>query len=117
MKENQKLKHLNSDSTHSKHCTKAIPHGLFKRLAKLTSINKRIVNRRIDELYPDHAEALKIAGLSPKKFPSPKEISFNVNNDVNLNPNPKQKTKRKIELLIFALASVKLGLLGILGMT
>ena len=33
MKENQKLKCLNSYSTHTKHCVKAIPCGLFKRLA------------------------------------------------------------------------------------
>ena len=39
VKENQKLKYLNSDSTHTKSCMKAIPFGLFKRLTKLTSIN------------------------------------------------------------------------------
>ena len=66
MKENQKLKYLNSDSTHTKCCMKAIPFGLFKRLAKLTSINKRIMNQKIDKLYPDHEKAFKIAGLAPK---------------------------------------------------
>ena len=75
MKENQKLKYLNSDSTHTNCCMKAIPFGLFKRLTKLTSINKRIMNKKINELYPDHAEALKIAGLAPKKFPTIRNIN------------------------------------------
>ena len=67
MKENQQLKYLNYDSTHTKCCMRAIPYGLFKRLAKLTSINKRNINKKINELYPNHTKALKVAGLTPKK--------------------------------------------------
>ena len=69
MKENQKLKYLNSDSTHTNNCLKAIPFGIFGRLAKLASPSKKKLNTKINELYPDHAKALKIAGLEPKKYP------------------------------------------------
>ena len=62
LKENQKIKYLNSDSTHSKHCIRAIPCGLFKRLAKLTSTTRRKLETTIDDLYPEHTKALKIAG-------------------------------------------------------
>ena len=70
---NQKLKHINSDSAHSKHCIEATPNRPFKRLAKLTSTNKRIVTDKIDELHPDHAEALKTARLTSQKFPNSME--------------------------------------------
>ena len=91
MKENQKLKCLNSDSTHAKHCVKAIPNGSFKRLAKSASVNSRMMNNSIDEIHPDHAKALRTAGLSPKKFPTLKEVLMSVEND-------KQKDKKKKKL-------------------
>lgn len=94
MKENQKLKYLNSDSTHSKHCIKAIPSGLFKRLANLTSTTRRKLDTTIDKLYPDHAKALKIAGLTPKKFPKFKELLMKIKNDKE-NKKIKIKNKRK----------------------
>ena len=69
MKENQKLKYSNSDSTHAKCCLKAIPNGIFGRLAKLTSALRKNLNTTIDELCPNHTKALKIAGLVPKRYP------------------------------------------------
>lgn len=73
MKENQKLKYLNSDSTHTKCCLKAIPNRIFGRLAKLTSTLRSKFDTTIDELHPDHTKALEVAGLAPKKYPSWKE--------------------------------------------
>ena len=90
LKENQKIKYLNSDSTHSKHCIRAIPCGLFKRLAKLTSTTRRKLETTIDKLYPKHTKALKIAGLTPKKFPKLKELLLKIKND-------KEKKKIKIK--------------------
>lgn len=76
---------------------KAIPYRLFKRLAKLTSINKRNINRKIDDLCPDHAKALKIAGLSPKKFPpSLREI-------LKLKSKSKKKNKKKNRTTYFCI--------------
>ena len=74
MKENQKLKYLNKGSCHTHNCLKAIPNGVFKRLAKLTSKSESKLNSTIDSLYPNHAKALQIAELAPSSFPTMKEI-------------------------------------------
>ena len=105
MEDNQKLKYFNSNSTHTKCCMKAIPFGLFKRLAKLTSINKRIVNTQIDELYPDHAKALKVAGLSPTKFPSLKEILIKNNIDKLKKKSKEDKKKKKRRNIYFCIGT------------
>jgi len=58
MKENQKLKYLNSGSCHTTSCFKAIPMGVFGRLSKLTLTLRKNMNSRIDCLYDDHAKVL-----------------------------------------------------------
>ena len=58
MKENQKLKYLNSDSTHTKCCLKAIPNRIFGRLTKLISTSRTKLDTTIDKLYPNHVKAL-----------------------------------------------------------
>jgi len=70
LKPNQVLKYLNSDSTHLPSVFRAIPSGVLSRLEKLTSKSKELDNITIDKIYPLHAEALKIAKLAPKKFPT-----------------------------------------------
>ena len=62
MKPNQqKLKYLNSDSTHTKATFAAIPNGvLVGRLNRLTSKTKRLENATVDKIYPHHAQALQI---------------------------------------------------------
>ena len=94
-KKDQKLKYLNKGSSHPNSCFRAIPYGVFLRLCKLTSQTKANLGRRIDELYPDHALALRKARLIQGKFPtmrdfwdevekkrknSDKEVEFNKNN-------------------------------------
>ena len=74
MKPNQKLKYLNSDSTHLPSTLRAIPAGVLDRLSKLTSKSKKLENVRIDKVYPKHAAALKIAGIAPDIFPTFSEL-------------------------------------------
>ena len=74
MKPNQKLKYLNGDSTHMPSTFRAIPNGVFGRLSKLTSRSKKLDDTPIDEIYPHHAKALKIAEIAPEKFPTFKEV-------------------------------------------
>ena len=62
-KPNQKIKYANNGSCHTKHCLKAIPWGVLSRLAKLASKSKENLETKINELYPEHAEALLKAGL------------------------------------------------------
>ena len=53
---------------------RAIPNGVLGRLSKLTSRSKKLDDTPIDEIYPHHAKALKIAKIAPEKFPTFKEI-------------------------------------------
>eukprot|EP00957_Ditylum_brightwellii_P094715 7212809-Ditylum_brightwellii.AAC.1 len=72
---NQALKYVNRASTHRPTTFKSIANGVFTRLARLTSNIVANRNQQIDELYPDHAEALFIADLAPPMdFPSFQEL-------------------------------------------
>ena len=74
LKPNQKLKYLNEDSTHLPSTFRAIPAGVLNRLSSLTSKSKKLDHVRIDKIYPEHAEALKTAGIAPDEFPTFKEL-------------------------------------------
>ena len=63
LKQNQKLQYLNKGSTHTPSCFKAIPHGVFHRLAKLTMMTDDNAMEKLDNLYPLHVKALRQANL------------------------------------------------------
>ena len=67
---------------------KAIPNGVFKQLAKLTSATRSNRKKRINILYPHHIEALEKANLTPKEFPTMSEILKEIRNS-------KEKKKKK----------------------
>lgn len=74
LKPNQVLKYLNRDSAHTKATFNAIPHGVLRRLACLTSVNEDNENTPLNELYPKHIAALEKANLPlPKVYPTLKE--------------------------------------------
>ena len=54
-------------------------------------MNNEMINNDIDDVCPNHAEALRIAGLNPKQFPTFKEISMNIEQD----KQQKEKKKKK----------------------
>ena len=66
-KENQVLKYLEKGSCHTKSTFQAIPSGVFKRLAKLTSKTAKTRSLSIHQVYPDHAAALLKANLVSKE--------------------------------------------------
>jgi len=70
MKTNQQLKYLNKGSAHTRACMKAIPHGVLNRLGKLTTVSSTNEQMTIDQLYPDHATALRTSNIAPRKFPT-----------------------------------------------
>ena len=78
MKENHALKYLNAGSQHTKSCFKAILSGVFQRLSKLTMITTKNKDKTIGEIYPNHAAALRTAGLADA-FPTLDEISKELN--------------------------------------
>ena len=91
LKENQQLKYLNKGSCHTAMCFAAIPNGVFKRLYKLTSSSNKMLNSRVDEIYPEHTNALKIADLIPKEFPKMNKIK-------KMTEDSKTKKKEKEDL-------------------
>lgn len=96
MKENQKIKYINKGSCHTSTCFQAIPNGVFKRLYKLTLPSNKIFNSGVDEIYPEHAEAMNIANLVLKKTIPQNEI--NQNNDLkNLTNLEKEEIVTKEE--------------------
>ena len=73
-KPGQRLKYVDNLSCHTPATRMAIPAGVFKRLAKLTSWDPGDENRTVRDLYPAHALALTKAELDPDKWPKMKEL-------------------------------------------
>ena len=69
-KPNQQLTYLNYDSTHPGATSKAIPDGVCLRLANLTSQDLEMKNKRIDEGYLEHVDALRKVGLCSEEIPT-----------------------------------------------
>ena len=63
LKPNQELKYLNVGSAHTPGCFKAITTGVCHRLTKLTTVDEDSTNMKLDEIYPEHFEALNKADL------------------------------------------------------
>jgi hypothetical protein len=61
LKPNQQLKYLNTGSTHTPGCFKAITTRVCYRLTKLTTINENGAGMKIDKIYPEHFGALSKA--------------------------------------------------------
>ena len=69
-KAGQQLKYVGKESIHTPGNLRAIPSGVFNRLAKLTSRKPSLHSEGVDKVYPDHANALRKAGLAPPDFPT-----------------------------------------------
>ena len=97
LKENQLLKYLNNGSAHTHACYKAIPQGVIGRLAKLTSHNDDTKDKKLNILYPEHAEALKKANLAPESYPTLEEaLNINKKPPINDETTPTKKKKKKV---------------------
>ena len=78
-KPNQKILYIDKRSTHRKSCLRAIPNGVLKRLARLTSKDLQLVSdQKIDLIYPEHLKALKDAKL----LPTPKSLEIPMMNQL-----------------------------------
>ena len=63
------LKYVGKESTHTPGTIRAIPSGVLNRPAKLTSQKPYFHSEGVEKVYPDHANALRKAGLAPPDFP------------------------------------------------
>ena len=73
-KKGQKFKYVVKDSTHTPGTIRAIPSGVFNRLAKLTSRKPYIRAALVNTIYPAHANALLKVVLAPSIFPTMGEL-------------------------------------------
>ena len=69
-KKGQQLKYVGKESTHTPGTLRAIPSGVFNRLAKLTSRKPSIQAEAVESINPAHVNALCKAGLAPSVFPT-----------------------------------------------
>eukprot|EP00957_Ditylum_brightwellii_P126575 9646930-Ditylum_brightwellii.AAC.1 len=91
-KEDQQLKYVDQQSTHRPTIFKSIVTGVYTRLSRHTSYSDSMAEKLIDELYPDHAAALKAADLVKDKFLKFREIWKDLaNNTATEEKKKKQK--------------------------
>ena len=100
-KDGLKIKYVEKGSAHTPATIAAIPNGVIKRLARLTSKIEENKNKTIDELYPEHSKVLKNAKLIDK-FPKFKEIWEN-EDDIKNNNIKKIKNNKKNRQLYFTI--------------
>ena len=67
-KRGQQLKYVGKGSTHAPGTLCAIPSEVLNHLAKLTSRESSFHSERVDNVYPNHVNALCEAGLAPPIF-------------------------------------------------
>eukprot|EP00957_Ditylum_brightwellii_P028956 2187360-Ditylum_brightwellii.AAC.1 len=67
-KENQLLKYIDIQSTHHPSTFPLIATRIITRLCWLMSWGASLRETQVDEIYPEHAEALRKAGLAPGIF-------------------------------------------------
>ena len=82
----------------------AITSGILNRLAKLTSQKPFIHSEGVDKIYPNHAYALRKAGLAPHNFPTMVDLWSKQGEKVDIEKEPDvNKKKHKCILLCFLL--------------
>jgi hypothetical protein len=107
VKENQVLKNLNRRSTHNNACFAAIPTGVMKRLASLTTRTEESELTRMDELYPAHAKALKKSNLVLDTFPTLGKILDNKQMELAVSNAKEKKKNQDMQTVQFCLGMSK----------
>eukprot|EP00957_Ditylum_brightwellii_P199741 15226635-Ditylum_brightwellii.AAC.1 len=69
-KEGQAIKNVDCSSCHRPRTFKSIAPGVYLQLGRLTSKTMENEKKRLDKIYPEHAEALLAAELEPVDFPT-----------------------------------------------
>eukprot|EP00957_Ditylum_brightwellii_P080883 6152481-Ditylum_brightwellii.AAC.1 len=64
-KEGQAIKYVDCNSCHRLCMFKSIASRVYLQLGRLTSKTTENGKKRLDEIYPEHAEALLVAELEP----------------------------------------------------
>ena len=74
VKPNVKIKYVNSTLQNAKSVIEEVPRGVMERLTKLTIMNERRLNMKINELYLEHIKSLRSAGFIKGETPTFKKF-------------------------------------------
>jgi hypothetical protein len=85
----------------------AIPTGVMKRLASLTTRTNTSELMRMDELYLIHAKALQAANLAPNIFPTLGKILDSQQMDPTTNDEKRKKNNQDTRTVRFCLGMSK----------
>ena len=100
IKKLQTIKYLNSSSNHPKWQLRNISSGVFKRLARLTTMNSLLIDSKIVDVYPLHKQALDRSGLNYDKKATFKSILENLDKkNQNLSSPPTNNTHKPSQLI------------------
>ena len=78
------MKYFGKKITHTSGTLHAIPSGILDRFAKLTSQKPSIHSKGLGKIYPDHANALRKAGLAPPNLSTMGDLWRNQDEKVDI---------------------------------
>ena len=93
-KKGQQFKYVGKESTHTPGTLRAIPSGVFNRLAKITLRKPSIRAAAVDSIYPAHANGLHKAGLAPSVLPTMVELWEKQDDKLEKNKEQDVSTKK-----------------------
>ena len=93
-KAGHQLKYVGKESTHIPGTLRAIPSGVFNRLAKLTSRKSSLHSEGVDKVYPDHVNALCKVGIAPPALRTIGDL-WNMQDEKTENENEKESDVNK----------------------
>ena len=82
-------------STHTPGTLGAIPSVVLNHLEKITLQNPSLHCKRVDKIYPDHANALLKAGLAPPIFLTMGELWKNQDEKMDIEGKKNLKSTKK----------------------
>ena len=93
-KRGQQLKYVGKENTYPPGTLRATPSGVLNCLAKLTSRKPSLHSEGVDKIYPDHANALRKAGLAPSNLPTMGDLWSKQDEKVDTEKEPDVNNKK-----------------------
>ena len=97
------MKYVGKESTRTPGTLYAIPSGVLSSLAKLVSRKPSTLSEGVDKIYPNHANALRKAGLAPSNFPTMGDLWSKQDEKVDMKKEP-DVNKNKNRNVYFCIA-------------
>ena len=100
-KKGQQLNYIRKESTHTPGTLRAIPSWGLNCLAKLTE-KTSVHSEGVDKISPDHANALRNAGVAPPDFPTMGDLWSKQDEkvDTEKEPDVNKKMNRNVYICV-----------------